>query len=705
MADGSPTARREVSSPDDAIAKPRQWIAVDTETFAISDDDACPAVVCLTVYSPEFIGPAPVLYAAHPDPALCRVGPAWEWVLRVALETNTTIVGHHLPFDIVGLLTVRPDLTPLVFDLLDAGLFECTLLCDKLDDIARGEYDNKGKQRWHDLGDGRKPFGYSLKDSAKIRLGVDVDKGEDTYRARFGEFFGLPVEQWPPSAVAYALGDASLAHQLRAHQEATEQASPAREGAYVFADAPAQTRMGVCLMLMRAWGIRTDPVHTARLKASLEKRTAEVLDDLIKIGFVRAPKWRTKKKEWTKPSKDTKAIKAAIVEACAKGGVDPLRTEGGDVSMSAEAIDAIAQWSPTLPLVVEFSAVQKLTSYTEILASGHVHAIHSEPNTLVANGRISWGSESPDGAEGPQKVNLTNLPGAPGVRECYVPRAGNVFFAVDYGTLELCTVGQVCMWLLGHSRLVEMINDGTDMHCKLGELFVGRPYDELVAGKKARDPFCLAVREATKKANFGFWGGMGIDRFMSTCREVIKQLAEVGIVFDEAQAKLLKRAWLTMLPEAQQYFDICAAIEKGSGQILQYTSGRVRGGLGFCDLANTFFSGLAADGMKDAAYHVTREMYAEPDSPLFGARLIVTPHDELVGECPEERGHIVAHRVSDIMIARMRRRTPDVKIKTSIALCRRWRKSAEAYYVDGVLRPHEDSPAFAKALADGDATL
>lgn len=706
---------KPVSTATDATRKPRVYIGIDTETALTSSSCACPALACLTAC---VLGDADAnIHGRAEAPA------AFEALLLRALSSRMTIVANHLPYDITILLNEAPHLTPLVFEALDQGLFECTLLCEKLDDIARGQYDNKAKGRWLDLGDDRKLYGYALDEIAKVRLGITLDKSDDTWRKRYGELIDVPIATWPDAAVSYALDDARAHRAVRYAQDAAEEKDAAGAGYYVFADAPAQTRAGVALALMRVRGIRTDPVATARLVEQLEARMVRVVDDLIRIKFLRPGRVRPRAGDWVPPSKDTKRIKDRIVDVATALGVEYKRTKTGDVCMDAEAIELLDD--PDLNALRSYTATDKLLGYTKILAEGFTHAIHSEPNTLVANGRISWGSDAPDGATSAKTVNLTNLPTEPGVRECYVPRAGNIFWACDYSTLELCTVAQCCLWWLKYSRLAELLNAGADLHSTLGAMILRIEYETFQTRRKAGDPLIETVRDLAKRANFGLWGGMGIDRFLSTCRDLSSELRAVGIELTREFVIFLKETWLEMYPETRDYFKIAARIEEGSGQVVQFGSLRLRGGLGFTDAANTPFSGLAADMGKESAYKIQRACFAEPDSPLFGSWMTAFIHDEHFGEGQEARCHEIAHEVRRIALDTAARWIPDVPPRASIAVMRRWRKAAKAYYVDASgnpcthdaqdthtgpscgcrLRPWEDSPRFKTLLAEGKVFL
>lgn len=134
------------------------------------------------------------------------------------------------------------------------------------------------------------------------------------------------------------------------------------------------------------------------------------------------------------------------------------------------------------------------------------------------------------------------------------------------------------------------------------------------------------------------------------------------------------------------------------GQIMQHWSGRLRGGLDFCALANGFFQGLLADISKLAYRIVSREcydktvkvptllfpnskpsVYAGGPSPLYGSRPVGFFHDELFAEHPLSMLHDGATRISEVMRDCMRFVCPDVA-ETADAeptVMERWYKMAE----------------------------
>ncbi len=151
------------------------------------------------------------------------------------------------------------------------------------------------------------------------------------------------------------------------------------------------------------------------------------------------------------------------------------------------------------------------------------------------------------------------------------------------------------------------------------------------------------------------------------------------------------------------------------GEIMQHVSGRIRGGTDFCSAANGFFQGLLADIAKSALRRVSRECYdrtvrvpdmvhpnsirsefAGAESPLYGSRVIVFQHDELIAEHPESIAHEAATRISEIMRDEMRWYCPDLAdaAKAEPTLMRRWYKGAECVRdASGRLVPWEPKKA------------
>jgi DNA polymerase I-like protein with 3'-5' exonuclease and polymerase domains len=283
------------------------------------------------------------------------------------------------------------------------------------------------------------------------------------------------------------------------------------------------------------------------------------------------------------------------------------------------------------------------------------------------------------------------------IREAFVPRKGWVYAFADYSGLELATLAQVCLDVLGHSEMAEALKRGEDLHLALGADMLGITYAEAKARMKAGDAEMKHYRQQAKPAGFGFPGGLGADSF--------REYAEAyGVILTLQQAKELKDAWFRKWPEMRDYFAWIGQLTEGGRPppIVQIRSGRLRGDASYCAVANGMFQGLAAEGAKEALWRVAKECYLASDpshwegprtspTPLFGARPVLFIHDEIGMEVPYDASvggspliaSAAAFRLSTVMVHAMTKWVPDVPIKADPVLVRRWYKGAEPVYMAG----------------------
>lgn len=271
-----------------------------------------------------------------------------------------------------------------------------------------------------------------------------------------------------------------------------------------------------------------------------------------------------------------------------------------------------------------------------------------------------------------------------------------LYAIVDYDSFELKAWAQVCLWTVGESRLASVLNfrsaefpNGRCPHTELGARLAHISTEAAYAIRKGKlevaniTDFDGTFRQTAKIGNFGLPGGMGPATLKVQARKEYRVKLSLG------ECETLRDAWREQWPEARAYFRWA---EKQDEQITCFRSGRIRGGLGYCQKCNTPFQGLAADAAKDAGWRVTKECYTVRSSPLYGCRVPIFAHDELVVEVPEdERRHAAAFRLRDIMVQTAQEWMPDVTITAEPALARRYSKEAKAYYnAQGILSPWED---------------
>jgi DNA polymerase I-like protein with 3'-5' exonuclease and polymerase domains len=316
----------------------------------------------------------------------------------------------------------------------------------------------------------------------------------------------------------------------------------------------------------------------------------------------------------------------------------------------------------------------------------------------------------------PNSIAMQNLPRKEGMRECFRPRAGCLFGAVDYAMAELVALAQICYTRFGYSKLREALNAGQDPHVLLGAKILGLDYTEAMARYIAGDPILKKARQDAKPVSFGFPGGLGIEAFIEYAR------VTYGAIFDEDKARAYKEAWLTLYPEMRDYFRWFSGLcdQTGFCDIQQFMSKRVRGHIPYTVACNTMFQGLTADGAKAALYESIRRCYIpvyvdekmnaislrvgqRPPSwaqlsKLYGSRIVNFVHDEEVAEMKEEKGHEVVFELAHVMRSEYQPFTPDVIIRTEECLMRRWRKGAKpvthngkSVHEGGILVPYEDA--------------
>ncbi len=262
-----------------------------------------------------------------------------------------------------------------------------------------------------------------------------------------------------------------------------------------------------------------------------------------------------------------------------------------------------------------------------------------------------------------------NMPKAGGVRECFVPRKGRVFLCVDYAACEMSTFADVldelvCLGLYGReswSTLGQAIRAGDDCHLRLAATMRREPYEQLRARyKPVKDKIdengkgsiskgelleWLELdldRAGAKEGNFGFMGGMGPGKFSRLQRKKGRDMSE-------QRARHIRESWMEVWsPEVPDYLGLAGEATGSRGQrrsatVVHGRGGHVRGGLDFCQWANTHFQQRAAAGAKRAAILLFRACRLDPSSPLSGvADPVLFVHDEFILECDAEAARLIA---------------------------------------------------------------
>lgn len=606
-------------------------------------------------------------------------------------ERKGKFVNHNLAFDMGVLGEAYPHLLRPIFDMYEDNLCECTILRERLLDIAQGQL-GLDFGRLSDEGKPKQKF-YNLKDLAFKYFKADLDK--TSWRKGYGELYNIPFKFWEEGAKQYVIDDTEWTLALfEAQREIAGTDIP---------NSPEQARAAFALYLTSAWGLRTDGTRVKKYKDKLLKKLAAEEEILIKLGVVRPRNPKT-----GKATKNLKATKDLLRSVCEGLGLPPVLTDTGlekqekgelddpwkYLSTSSEFIDdllgsikgwelennkeAPSEWKK-IGHLSEFSHAQKLLgTFIPILERGTKYPVNPKYQTLVETGRAS--ASSP---------NVMQMPREPGTRECFVPRPGFVFCSVDYEALELHTLAQACLELVGHSTLAEALNNNVDPHLQFACNFLIPDIDYNDAKKIRKDdshPQWERVnfnRNVAKATNFGIPGGLSF-------RTMVRYLKNSGIIVTETYAKHLKDAYLKQWPEMKEYFRIIRSMldpESNLGVAEQLFTNRVRGNVKFTALCNTFFQGLGADCAKESLHYLAKGAYVDEKSPLFGSRLVAFIHDETIMEHPIADAHLRGAEQARIMRDIGNKMCKDVPLKAEPCLMKFWSKKAVEVFENGVLVP------------------
>jgi len=642
-------------------------IAWDTETALIRPGVLAPELACVQwsewapglPYDPSQASSYPA-HLAGPSEGLQRVK---EWLG----DPSCVLVGANVAYDLGVIMQADPSLIPLVFQALEQDRITDVQIRQKLLDIAAGCYRGEFKGQYFQV------YKYSLEDltrrllrwqlsKPKIIEGVNVTP--DHWRLRYGELIGVPLAQWPAGAVEYALDDARATLGVYVLQE--------QHGQFLL-DQWRQARRFLALHLQSAYGLRTHLPGVESFASEIEQALTDAETRLQALGLVRA-----------NGTRDTKAAARLMVDRCQALGIPVMPTDTAEKKIKAgepwdpNSLEGIALHAdackrtedPTLILYADYGVLKAVQSKDlDMLRQGVKYPIHTRFE-IVETGRTS--SSNP---------NVQNIRALPGIRECFVPRDGWVYAQADYPGLELKTLAQSCLWLVGYSSLAKVISEGRDPHLMLAASLSHCTYEQAEQAYKADKNW--KPRKLAKVANFGFPGGLGFRTFIEYAAG-----KPYNLHLGEDEARHLKAQWLSTWVEMQDYFNLISQmVEAGHGEavISHPGSNRIRGRVRYTAACNGFFQGLGADATGEALWQLAKACYVDTSSPLFGCRPVNYVHDEIIAEVPDDhRASPAVLEMCRIMRDAANKWLPDVPF-TEIEPCLMayWSKDAKTIVQDG----------------------
>lgn len=577
-----------------------------------------------------------------------------EWFFNYIiplLQSNDLVIGHHVAYDFACLYKHIPTTRPYIWELYRTNHVVCSEVRERLVTNAQGVFF------------GAK--GYSLKACVKRHFGIEIEKGVNTWRLRYAELADTPLSKWPKEAISYLQDDVHWCSELFKAQNVSKYVIPTQ-----FFD----SRASWILHLITCRGIITDHKQTKTMWDQCLDIMLTKIDKLTEYGLIKESKTKSKVvvQQGFRPLPKisiNKKIQQSLVKQAFDG--NPPLTEKGNIKTDEKTIKKCD--TEVLNELKEYQKYQKIAS--TFISKFQVPIVHGSFNAVVQTNRTS--SFNP---------NLQNQARLKGVRECLVARPGYVFAACDYDSQEVRTLAQTLQDILGRSSLAEKyrINPDYDPHTEFAAKLAGISPQEGLRRKRAKDPNILALRQRSKAANFGYPGGMREQAFM--------EYAEgygVKITFEEA--KILRDEWLEQIPEMKGYFLYCKQLSaNNTGTLVLQRSGFTRGRIGYTNACNTHFQSLAAHASKAALWAVGYECYNVPSSDLYKSWPICFVHDEIIIECKEKKAARAAKRLEQVMMEQMQPWVPNVPVRASAHLMRRWSKKAEPVYKNDILIPWED---------------
>jgi len=663
-------------------------LSLDTETFLIGPGAIAPRVVCASTYTPS-------------ESDVVGNGDNLEDYLHAVFEYEDKIITHRGAYDLACIVGTFPNLMVPVVKALEEGRIHCTLIREKLLNLA-----SHGQIEFGPTG---KPVSYALASLAYNRVGIDMREskvGDDIWRLRYHELDGMSASDYPPEAYEYARMDAQATYEVFKDQERdTFSHALACESLHVKAD--------FCLYLKTVRGIEVDPAEKRKVQEEVDRHLDPTNLPLIyEAGLVLPAQGAMPYSNGTKahspgcpkkncscpvklkaPTPEKVAKKAALVplvEAISLAqGIDIKYTDKGNIATDSEFLSLLAPYSPALAQFVERAEWIKLrTSYFPALewpfGSGvTAQTVHPNYDPLKKTGRVSAKGNNKRNAARALYPAVAIQQADPRVRGVFKPRDGFVFVVVDYSAMELCSLAQTIYDLYGYSTHRDQINAGIDPHSFLGTVlaFEGDPefaasvsdvrgddsrvYERFLARKESDPDWFKHWRTFAKPVGLGYPGGMGLDTMVSVC-------AGYGFTIDRPKARSLKRTWFKVYPEMRLYLE--QWVNQSNGRYVS-PRGMIRSGCSYTECANgNALQTPGAEGMKEAMWLVTKECYA---GSLIGCYPLINMHDELVVEVPEGPTMFdQAKKIGELMVQGMSKVLPDVTIKADPEVVRRWTKTA-----------------------------
>jgi len=680
-------------------------ICWDLETERFAPGYMAPKPVCLTwAHDQDFLtfGPG-VGSRLHTDEysfGICATSEIWNAAQHVLQKVSC---GHHIVYDLGCLVAHYADLVVPVLQALKENRIIDTMILERLAEIYKG--------------DGRGPLGLSFigqKYGLPALAGKSEDEEVDSIQCSYGPLLGAPIEAYTKEQIQYATLDAI--HDLRLFRR--QEIKWLQPQKVFWNDLAELNRRAFWLHMAHCRGLRTDPYSIEELFEVTSAEIKEFQSEFVKLGFLRQDRDGT-------CHKNTEIVKQWV--AYAYDNKPPMTKESGDRKKKqrekAKQGKPTKDFEPSIsiaratleesgnPILEDFARYGEtaavLNKDLPMLLKGTEHPIHTHWGIASTCRTTSSGPNIQNPRRGsPKKCRQCGAvyhsikkscpkcksPEARtlmGIRECFIPRPGYAFVAIDHSGIELCTLAQQIVKALGLRRMADRINSGADLHSDVGCLIANLPYEEFRRLYKAGDETISLQRNCGKVYQFGRHGGMGAKTLryyakqgyhLDLSLEFCEQLIQIGKIANPDGAEWL-RSIDRMFPQDRE----------GRFTVKCWGSNVTRGGCTYSAAANHPFQHLATMIESKVGFEMIYEQLTGftsegVRSPLGECFMCNFVHDEFIFEAPIHLVHEVDQRLQYLMTTVPRVLLPDVQVKAESVAMDRWSKKARRIEENGILK-------------------
>ena len=301
-------------------------------------------------------------------------------------------------------------------------------------------------------------------------------------------------------------------------------------------------------------------------------------------------------------------------------------------STTREALQAVQHRHPVVPLLLQWKGLEKFESafgenlLSYVTSAGRIHATFDQVG--AASGRIIC--REPNLQQIPRPIDKND---PYDLRRCFIAPEGHKLLIADLSNIELRILAEVS----GDATMLRFFAEGKDLHSETARLMFKLPSDvdprtHLINGKKARD--------IAKTINFGLAYGMGAQGLAT----------RVGV--DITTARRLMQTYFATYQAVAAYLARSGkeGIAQGyamslSGRKRFFTTDELKAQRGEAERSakNHPIQGSNADILKYALGLLYRHL---PQ----GVHIVLTVHDEIVLECPDEHVEDTTRILKNVMV-------------------------------------------------------